>query len=54
MERIKWPTTNKEIMNDSDSCYSYMRGLDLMYAVGKHEANPVNFFPPAGVQTWTN
>jgi sphingomyelin phosphodiesterase len=55
VEGIQWLTTNKEIVTDIDSCYSHMRGLDLVYgAVGNHEANPVNSFPPAGVHTLTN
>jgi sphingomyelin phosphodiesterase len=48
-------TTSKDITTDIDSCYSHMAGLRLVYgAVGNHEANPVNSFPPEGVQTLAN
>jgi sphingomyelin phosphodiesterase len=55
VERIQWLTTDKDIVMDIDSCYSHMKGLELVYgAVGNHEANPVSSFPPAGVQTLAN
>lgn len=55
VEGVQWLTTAKEIVTDIDSCYSHMRGLNLVYgAVGNHEANPVNSFPPQGVHTLAN
>ena len=55
VEGVEWLTTDKEIVNDINSCYSHMSGLRLVYgAVGNHEANPVNSFPPAGVHTLAN
>jgi sphingomyelin phosphodiesterase len=55
VEGVQWLTTAKEIVKDIDSCYSHIRGLNLVYgAVGNHEANPVNSFPPQGVHTLHN
>lgn len=55
VEGVQWLTTKQDIITDIDSAYSHMKGLDLVYgAVGNHEANPVNSFPPAGVRTLVN
>lgn len=55
VEGVQWLTTNSEIVSDIDSCYTHMQTLKQVYgAVGNHEANPVNSFPPAGVHTLAN
>lgn len=50
VEGREWLTTHSEIVNNIDSAYTHMSGLDLVYAtVGNHEASPVNSFPQAGI-----
>ncbi|KAI9727588.1 MAG: hypothetical protein M1834_008027 [Cirrosporium novae-zelandiae] len=43
-------TTNSEIVTDINDAYTQMLGLNHVYgAIGNHESNPVNSFPPSGV-----
>ena len=53
VEGAIWETTNEEIVSDVTDAYTRMRKtLGLVYpAIGNHDANPVNSFPPAGVPT---
>ncbi|KAL1967104.1 hypothetical protein VTN77DRAFT_3628 [Rasamsonia byssochlamydoides] len=52
VEGAVWLTTTTEVINDLESAYEKMSGLNLVYGVvGNHDVNPVNSFPPAAVDT---
>lgn len=55
VEGREWMTTHTEIVNDINSAYTHISGLNLVYgAVGNHEASPVNSFPQAGIDVPTD
>ena len=53
IEGAEWETTNAEIISGITFTYDLMESLlGMVYpAIGNHDANPVNSFPPEGVQT---
>ncbi|KKK25569.1 hypothetical protein AOCH_000093 [Aspergillus ochraceoroseus] len=54
VESAEWVVTNAEVVSDLDSAYGNMTSSSLppVYAaVGNHDVNPINSFPPAAVDT---
>lgn len=53
VEGAEWQTTNQEIVYDVSFTYNLMSSLlgFVFPAIGNHDANPVNSFPPAGTHT---
>jgi sphingomyelin phosphodiesterase len=52
VEGAEWVVTNSEVVSDLDSAYGNMSGLTYVYgAVGNHDVNPINSFPPQSIST---
>lgn len=50
-----WLTTNDNVKTDLDSTFSQLSKLNLVYAaVGNHDTNPTNAFPPKSVSGASN
>ncbi|KAJ9285141.1 hypothetical protein DTO021C3_7300 [Paecilomyces variotii] len=55
VEGAVWMTTETEVTNDLNNAYSKMQSMlrnqSVYGAVGNHDSNPVNSFPPSAVST---
>lgn len=53
VEGFTWGTSDQEVLYDVSDSYAQQSAVigQVFPAVGNHDANPVNFFPPAGVNT---